>query len=342
MEVPDKDLLHLYRWLWMTRILETRTCDLYKQGTMPELQHASIGQEAIGVGACYGLRRDDYVEPSLRTRAAFLVKGIDPARVMGAMYGKVLGAGRGKSTSHHMGDTSVNMLAGTGIIGGSIAIGVGAALAAKLRKQDSVSVIFFGDGASNRGDFHECVNLAAVLDLPAIFVLENNQYAMSTPVTFSIRVKHLSDRACAYGIPGVTVDGQDVLAVHSAVQEAIARARAGNGPSLIECLTYRWHCHQERDTEDPRPAEELAHWKSRDPIRLLGDLIVAKGAADEAQLKEIEDKSRAEVEDAIKQANEAPYPAPEETLLNVYAPPIESQEAQPTPVPVPVQPGGGR
>jgi len=325
MPINDDDLIKMYRWMALTRVFDQKVCDLQAQKGIPELQHASIGQEAVGVGACYALRRDDLVLPSLRTRAAFLVKGISPERAMAAMFGKANGAGRGKETSHHMGDPELGVVAGTGVVGGQIPVGVGIALGCKMQKSDRVSMTFFGDGATNRGDFHEGLNLAAVLNVPAIFVCENNQYAMSTPMSHHMLIPRVSDRAASFGMPGVTVDGNDVVAVYEAAQQAIARARAGEGPTLLECVTYRWRGHSERDLMPRYRSEaEVEQWKKMCPIKRLRDRMVSGGAVAAELLDEIDREVEAVVDGAIEFSERSPYPAPEEALNNAYATEVRS------------------
>jgi len=323
MSLTDNDLLKMYRWMVLTRCFEERACDLQYKRNLPELEHASIGQEAIGVGACYGLRADDIVHPSLRTRSAFLLRGVTPDRAMAACYGKATGAARGKETSHHMGDMSLGLVAGSGVVGGSIAVAVGTALACKLLDTDRVTLCFFGDGASNRGDFHESLNLAAVQKLPVVFICENNLYALSTPASYHLPIKDVADRAGSYGIPGVVVDGNDVLAVYGAVETAVVRARRQEGPSLLECKTYRWRGHSERDLKQGkgnRPLEEIEMWMNRCPIKRLRDQLLAKSILKEKTVEEIEKEMVAVVDHAVEFAEQSPFPAPEEALNNVYAP----------------------
>lgn len=320
MGLNDDDLIKMYRWMALTRCFDQRVCELQQQRGIPELQHASIGQEAVGVGACYGLRPDDVVLPSLRTRAAFLVKGISPERQMAAMYGKATGAGRGKETSHHMGDRVLGVVAGSGVVGGSIPVGVGVALAAKLQNSDRVCLTFFGDGASNRGDFHESMNLAAVYKLPIIFMVENNLYALSMSIKRHLPIENVAERAAGYGMQGVTVDGNDVVAVYEAVEQAIARARAGDGPSLVECKTYRWRGHSERDVKQVyRTKEEVEQFKAFCPIKRLRERLLSKGALKVELLDEIDAEVSQVVDRAVEYAESSPYPSPEEALNNVYA-----------------------
>ena len=322
MTLKDDDLMQMYRWMVLTRWFEQRACDLQYQRNLPELEHASIGQEAIGVGACYGLHPDDIVVPSLRTRAAFLVRGVTPERAMAAIYGKATGAARGKETSHHMGDKTLGLVAGSGVVGGSIAVAVGTALACKLLNTSRVTLCFFGDGASNRGDFHESLNLAAVQKVPAVFICENNQYALSTPISYHLPIANVADRAASYGIPGAVVDGNDVVAVHDAVQQAVARARKQEGPSLLECKTYRWRGHSERDLKQGsyyRTSEEVEQWKARCPIKRLREQLLSAGVLSDATVRLIDEEMIQVVDKAVAFAEQSPYPAPEEALENVYA-----------------------
>ncbi len=319
-ELKKKDCLEMYRWLYLTRRTEERMVEYHHHSPLTELPHVSIGQEAISVGACYNLRQDDLILPSLRTRGAFLVKGISSRRMMAGAFAKVTGSGRGKNTSHHLGDRQCGVIAGSGIVGGHIPLGVGTALAAKLHKQDYVSVVFFGDGATNRGDFHESLNMAAIWKLPVVFVCENNMYAISTPVSYHVAVPDIANRAAAYGMPGIVVDGNDVLAVYKEAQAAYERARRGEGPTLLECKTYRWRGHSERDPRDGRPPEEVAAWKEKCPLKKFRDFLLAEQWAVAAELDTIEEDVKTEVEDAIRFAEESPYPPPEEALLHAYSP----------------------
>ena len=318
-ELKQTDYMEIYRWLYLTRHTEERMVEYHHHSPLTELPHVSIGQEAISVGACYNLRADDLILPSLRTRGAFLVKGVSSRQMMAGAFAKVTGSGRGKNTSHHLGDRKVGVIAGSGIVGGHIPLGVGTALAAKLKKKDYVSVVFFGDGASNRGDFHEALNLAAIWKLPVVFICENNLYAISTPASYHVAIKDIADRAAGYGMPGVVVDGNDVLAVYEAAQKAYDRARNGEGPTLLECKTYRWRGHSERDPRDGRPPEEVESWKQRCPLKKFKEYLLSEKIATEFDLEQIEATVRAEVEDAVKFAEDSPFPPAEEALLHTYA-----------------------
>jgi len=228
-ELERKKLLSIHRMMQLTRSFEMKVAKLNIQKGVPETPHLCIGQEAVGVGSCYAIRNDDYVLPSLRGRSVFLAKGIEPKVLMAGVLGKITGPAKGKWPAHHMGDLDKGILVGSLLIGSQIPIAVGAALAIKMKKKDQVCVCYFGDGASNRGDFHEGLNLAAILDLPVIFLCENNLYAIDTPVERSMRIKDISVRAGAYGMPGRSIDGNDVLGVYKAVKDAADRARSGGG-----------------------------------------------------------------------------------------------------------------
>lgn len=319
--IPDRTTLtRMYELMLQTRMFEERLMLLHQEGRAPGVLHPSIGQEAIGVGTVAGLESDDVVIPSLRNRAAFFAKGSTLREMMAADYLKDSAPARGKETAHHMGDPAKGILVGSGVLAASVPVAVGAALSFKLRRQPNVALVTFGDGASNLGDVHEAMNLAAVLDLPVIFVIENNQIALSTPVEHHSRSKNLADRAAGYGMAGEVVDGTDVVAVYSATQRAIARARAGEGPSLLEVRAYRWLGHTERD--DPtahRSVNERNKWLERCPIESLRRTLVSLDCLDEQADRALREAIEASIEDAIVFAEAAPPPAPSQALTDVYA-----------------------
>ena len=322
MELTQEDLLAIYRWMVLTRVLDLRICDLLKERTVPEGQHASTGQEAVGVGACYGLRPDDVVSPALRSRAARLVRGITPRETMAAILGKATGgAARGKHVSRHMGDMKRGIIPCTASVGAIVAVATGAGLACKLNGSGQVVVAFFGDGASNAGVFHESLNCAAIFRLPVIYVCENNQYAISTHVSKSMMVGNIADRAAAYGMSGRIVDGNDVLAVYAATQEAVQRARDGRGPSLLECKTYRWRGHTEMNAPKSfrLPGDDYDQWLDRCPIKHLKEHLRRETVVEDAELARIEAQVSDEVEDAVQFAIDSPRPAHEEIFTDVYA-----------------------
>lgn len=314
----SSDLIGMYRLMTLTREFELRVAKIYSQKGLPENPHSCVGEEAIGVGSCYGLRRNDFVLPSLRGRSIFLAKGVPPSILMAGVYGKATGPSKGKWTAHHMGDLELGVLAGSLLIGSQFPIATGAGLAFKLKKTDQVCLCYFGDGAANRGDFHEGLNLAAILKLPVIFICNNNLYAIDMPMEKAMLVKEISLRAQGYGMPGRTVDGNDVLEVYEAVQEAVERARGGGGPSLIECKTYRLRPHCER-YQETRPREELEYWWGRCPLKNFQAHLFEKKILDEESARRIEEEVKEKVEEAVKFAEASPYPQPEEIFEDVYA-----------------------
>lgn len=317
-DLPASDLLALYRLIALTREFEMRVAKIATQQSIVETPHLCVGEEAIGVGACYGLRRGDFVLPTLRGRSVFLTKGISPAHLMAGVFGKATGPARGKWTSHHMGDLDKGILAGSLIIGSQFPTAVGAAMTFKLRKTDQVCLCFFGDGASNRGDFHEGLNMAAVLNLPVVFICENNGYALYTPVEQNLRIKDISLRAQGYGMPGVTIDGNDVLEVHYTVKDAIDRARSGGGPSLIECKTYRLRPHCEK-FQEIRPKEELDRCWEFCPLDRYREDLVERGVLDPETDRKMLQEIKEEIDRAVKFAEESPFPEPDEIFNDVYA-----------------------
>jgi acetoin:2,6-dichlorophenolindophenol oxidoreductase subunit alpha len=319
MELPEKDLLAMYRWMVLDRVFEEKTFELLKLGKLVGFHHPNIGQEAVDVGSCYRLRKDDTIMPTHRGKGKYLLKGVDMKTLMAGMFGRRNGSGKGRGPASHSGDNSIGLLAGTGLIGSGIPLSTGAALAMKLRKLDSVALHFFGDGASNRGDFHESLNMAGVMKLPIVYVCDNNCYAMTVPAACAMAIQDISIRAAGYGFPGITVDGNDVLAVYEATQAAIARARKGEGPTLIECKTYRWLGHSINDPAIYRSAEEVESWKQKCPIKRFEGTLRGKGLLDDPKIKEVYRTVNEEIEESIRFAEASPLPLPEDTLLGVYA-----------------------
>jgi TPP-dependent pyruvate/acetoin dehydrogenase alpha subunit len=319
MEITEKDLLQMYRWMVLDRKFEERTFELLKLGKLVGFHHPNVGQEAVDVGTCYGLRKDDTIMPTHRGKGKYLLKGVDIKVMMAGMFGRRNGSGKGRGPASHSGDNSIGLLAGTGLIGSGIPISTGAALAMKLKKKDSVALHFFGDGASNRGDFHEALNIAGVLKLPIVYVCDNNCYAMSVPQSCAMAIADIAIRAAGYGFPGVVVDGNDLLAVYEATREAISRARRGEGPTLIECKTYRWMGHSINDPAVYRSAEEVEGWKKKCPVKRFEAVLRRKGLLDDDKTGEIDRSVQEEIEEAVRFAEVSPLPLPEDTLLGVYA-----------------------
>jgi acetoin:2,6-dichlorophenolindophenol oxidoreductase subunit alpha len=324
-----QDLLDMYRWMVLTRAYEDKAQELWSKGLVVESLHGSQGQEAIGVGAACALGKDDVLCPSLRTRAAFFVRGIPVRQFLAGMLAKATGAAHGKATAHHMGYKAGGIIPGSALVGSHIPVATGAALAFQYRGEDRVSACFFGDGATERGDFHEGLNFAAVMKLPAIYIIENNLWAEFTPIAKHFVGKSLAARAEGYGFPGVTVDGNDLLAVYDAVAEAATRARAGEGPTLIECMTYRQkgHSSSHPPTEGRDPAEVEA-WLQKDPIDRFRAELVRLGHADDATFAEIKASVDKEIEDAVQFAIDSPAPDPSELYKDVYAAPAAGEGAR--------------
>ena len=317
--VQTEKALGMYEMMLRIREFEEKAAQLFQQGKLPGFLHSSVGQEAVAVGVIAALRRDDYVTSTHRGHGHVVAKGADLVRMFAELYGKATGYCRGKGGSMHIMDFSLGILGANGIVGGGIPIAVGAGLSVQLRRTDQVVACFFGDGAANNGAFHEGLNLAAIWELPVVFVCENNQYAESTPQRTSARVP-LHQRAAAYGMPGEALDGNDVEAVYEAACRAVARARQGEGPTLLVCDTYRWYGHYVGDPAVYRPAEEVEAWKQRDPVARYARRLVERGVATPAELEAIRAKVVGEVDEAARTAETHPDPDPGSIFEDIYAP----------------------
>ncbi|MGB9713591.1 MAG: pyruvate dehydrogenase (acetyl-transferring) E1 component subunit alpha [Candidatus Bathyarchaeales archaeon] len=309
----------MFRKMLEIRFFEEKVFELYAQNLVPGTIHLYAGEEAVAVGVCSNLRKDDYITSTHRGHGHCLAKGADPKRVMAEILGKKTGYCKGKGGSMHIADFSIGMLGATAVVGAGIPIAVGAGLSIKLRGTDHVVACFFGEGASNQGTFHEGINMAAIWNLPAIFVCENNLYAMGTRQSMVMKIENIADRAVAYGIPGKVVDGNDIYAVYEVSREAVERARKGEGPTLIECKTYRHKGHSRVDPARYRPKEEVEAWLAKDPIRRFKERLLQTKMLTEAEIAKIESETSATIEEAVKFAKESPFPAPEEALEDVYA-----------------------
>jgi len=325
MELDHNRLIEMYRRLLRIRIFEETVVNLQTKGEFPGAAHTSIGQEGEIVGACMALRDDDYMVGNHRSHGHPIGKGADLRGLMAEVMGRNTGVDHGKGGSMHLADFKIGSLGETSIVGSGIPVAVGAALGSKMMKTDRVCLCFFGDGAANEGAFHEGLNLAAVWKLPAIFLCENNFYAVTTPIALTLAVKDVATRAQAYEMPGVIVDGQDAVAVFAAVSEAVERARAGLGPSLIEAKTYRYLEHSV-GMRVPRGAyrsdEEIAQWKKRDPIVIHRSALISNRVAGEQEVIEIEAQVRAEVDAAVEYARQSEFPNPAEAFDHLYTNPI--------------------
>lgn len=321
MPLESQQLLDMYRQMVSIREFDRRAVEEFHAGNIPGVVHAYLGQEAIAVGVCAALRRDDKIVSTHRGHGHTIAKGADMKLMMAELFGRSNGYCHGKGGSMHIADFSVGMLGANGIVGAGMPIATGAALAAQIEKSDRVAVAFFGDGASNEGSFHGSLNLASVWKLPAIFICENNRWAVSVPATYALSVDDVATRASSYNIPGVTIDGIDVLAVYETMTQAVRRARAGEGPTLIECKTYRWRIHAEQrgNPQDPRPNGEVEQAQRHDPIVVFAAKLLEQGIATAADLQRLNDAAAAAVEDAIAFAKASPLPRPEDALTDVFA-----------------------
>lgn len=299
------------------RTFEEKVGDLFAAGKIPGFTHLSIGQEGIPTGVCAALRPEDYIVSNHRGHGHTIAKGARLNLMMAEIFGKATGVCRGKGGSMHIADFSVGMLGANGVVGGGFSIATGAGLSIKLRGTDQVAVCFFGDGAANRGTFHEAVNMAAVWKLPVVFVCENNQYASTTAFRATCPVADIADRSVGYGIPGVKVDGNDVTRVAEAAEEAVGRARHGGGPTLLECKTYRMRGHFVGDPERYRTREEVQSYGRLDPIRRLAERLIAAGVAP-GTLEEVQARACAAVEQAVQFAEESPFPQPADALTDLF------------------------
>ncbi len=316
--------LVLYEQMVLIRRFELAAQKQYKAGRMPGFIHLYVGEEAVAVGICAHLRRDDWITSTHRGHGHAIAKGVDPKTVLAELYGKATGCCGGRGGSMHLYDPAVGLFGTNGFVGGGIPATVGVGLGAKVRKTDQVAVAFFGDGATNHGAFHESVNLATAQNAPVIFVCENNLYATATPLTLATKNPEIASRAVAYGLPGVAVDGNDVLAVWEVTRQAVERARQGGGPTLIEAKTYRTVGHHEGDplVGTYRNQEELDAWKKRCPILRFGKWLVAGGMATDEQLREIDERAGARIEAAVEFAESSPLPDAVTANDHVWASPV--------------------
>src|ERR1700674_675033 len=318
-KLAPEQLLEMFYWLKLIRGFDERLSILVKQGKVRSGVYSGIGQEAIIVGTCFGLRKEDYICPLHRDLGAFLMKGVDARVMMSQMFAKDTGLSKGRDSALHSGVSELGIFGNTSMLGVNLPVAAGLGLTFKIEKGDNVVIAYFGEGASNTGDFHEALNFAGVHRLPIIFVCENNQYAYSVPVEKSMAIDDVADRAEGYGFDGVAINGNDVLAVYQSTQGALARARAGEGPTLIECKTYRWHGHSEHDKAFYRTDAELAMWRSRDPIPTFTTYLTGLHVLTDDKAAEIEARVKQTIDDAVDFAQSAPDPNPEDAVTDLYA-----------------------
>lgn len=324
--VPAATMLRLFESMLRIRLFEEKAAELFKKGLVKGTAHSYAGEEAIAAGTCLNLGPDDYVGSYHRGHGHCLAKGARVDRMLAELMGKATGYCRGLGGSMHIADLERNILGANGIVGATMPLGGGAALAAKYRGTGQVAVAFFGDGASNQGVFHEALNLATVWKLPMVFVCENNQYALNTSIHQTTSVERIAMRSAAYGVPGVTIDGNDAIEVHQVVGEAIERARAGHGPSLVEALTWRWGPHSMRaNLREPRSDEEMKAWKARDPLIRHAERMTAAQVPQE-DIATIRRAVEKEIDDGVAFAMGSPEPSPAILDSAVYAPHADHQE----------------
>nr|WP_325251326.1 thiamine pyrophosphate-dependent dehydrogenase E1 component subunit alpha [Amylibacter sp.] len=310
------------RKMYLIRKFEEGAEDSYTRGLIHGTMHLSIGQEASAVGACVGLSDSDKITSTHRGHGHCVAKGADMGRMFAEFFGKETGYCRGRGGSMHIADVEKGNLGANGIVGGGLPIAVGAALSAKRLGTGAVTVCFFGDGANNEGAFHEALNMASVWKLPVVFFCENNRYGMSTSTERSTSVKQIADRAAGYSMPGVTVDGNDFSAVAEAMATATQRAKAGDGPSLIESMTYRWRGHSKSDRNRYRTKEEIADWMDRDPIPRMAEMLIAHGVMDAEGVTAMENDADQTIAQAIEFATNSPAPNVADLTRDVYTRPL--------------------
>jgi TPP-dependent pyruvate/acetoin dehydrogenase alpha subunit len=319
-KLTRSQLLSLLFGLKRIRIFEDALSKMSRQGRIVGGVYLGRGQEAIGVGTCFGLRMDDIVSPIHRDMGVFLLKGMPMRKLLCQILGRAAGPSRGKDSWSHTGDIDLNILASSSMLGSSVPIACGAAMARQMQGRDSVAVTYFGEGSTARGDIHEGMNMAAIYHLPVIFICENNYWAYSTPVSREMGDTRIARRASSYGMSGSSVDGNDVLAVVEEMTTAIDRARLGQGPTFIECRTYRMLGHSEHDNPTYVPKEELEEWVARDPISRFRQWLIDNERLTTDEEQRMQDQIEAEVADARRYAEAQPFPEGPSTLEGVYAP----------------------
>src|SRR6059058_2169605 len=317
-KLAPEQLLEMFYWLKLMRAFDLRLSILVKQGKVRSGVYTGIGQEAIIVGTCFALRKEDFICPLHRDLGSFLMKGVEPRAMMSQMFGKAAGLSKGRDSALHSGVNELGIFGNTSMLGSNLPVAAGLALTFKMEKTDNVVIAYFGEGASNTGDFHEALNFAGVQQLPVVFICENNQYAYSVPSEKSMAIDDVADRAHGYGFDGVAINGNDVLAVYQATLGALARARGGDGPTLVECKTYRWHGHSEHDKAFYRTDEELAMWKSRDPLPTFTSYLTHMSVLTPEKEREVDERIKNVLDEAVRFAEDSPDPAPEEAVTDIY------------------------
>jgi len=325
-EISKDKLSWIYERMRLIREFENRAAELFAQGKVPGFVHLYAGEEAIAVGVCALLSDRDYITSTHRGHGHCIAKGVDIKEMMCELYGKKNGSCNGKGGSMHIADVDKGMLGANGIVGAGGPLACGAGLTAKIKETDQVTICFFGDGAAEQGTMHESMNLASIWKLPVVFVCENNGYAQTTPLCYHCAAEDVADRATAYNMPGFAVDGTDLFAVHEAADEAIARARRGEGPTLIECKAFRYYGHFEGDNLSYYTEEEQAEQKARDPLDKFIKRVVDRKLISTEKLEEIDARAKAVIDEAVQLAEKSPYPDVDQVMTDVY---VSYQEVMP-------------
>jgi len=315
----ENNRVDLLRQMLLSRHFDEKVNDLYAEGKVHGTAHFYVGQESVAVGAIAALKEGDVITSTHRGHGHAIAFGLDVDRMAAELLGQATGYCHGKGGSMHIADVTVGMLGANGIVGGSMGIVCGAAWAFKRRGQDNAAICFFGEGAANEGIFHEALNIAAIWKLPVVFLCENNQYGMSMSVERATAIENISDRAAAYGMPGVTVAGTELDEVYKATLEALERARAGEGPTLLEAITYRYLGHSKSDANLYRTREEIQTWRKQDPIQRFAAVLEGEGVLQEDEWQRLDEEAKQRIEEAFEKASKEPDPEPESALEDVYA-----------------------
>ena len=320
MPIDNEDLKIMFRRMLTIRRFEERAIREYQEGNIYGFIHSYIGQEAIAAGVCFHLGDDDRIVSNHRGHGHCIAKGADMKRMMAEIYGRKTGYCKGKGGSMHIADFEIGMLGANGIVGAGLPIATGSALAAQLERKEGVSAVFFGDGACGEGEFHESLNLASIWKLPIVYVCENNMYGVNTPTSYSMAAENVADRASAYSMPGEVADGNNLFTVYETAERAVKRARAGEGPSLIEFRTYRWRAHFEGGgMPDLRPVDELEEWKKKCPVAFMERHLLESGIMSGEELKDLNAEIMSLVQEAVEFAQQSPDPDPEDALEDIFA-----------------------
>ena len=316
--LPKENLVKLLTTMMRSRAFDQKIIDLFTQGFIPGFTHVGIGQEAIAAGVCSHLHQKDNIFTTHRGHIQAVAKGMDVKRAMAEIFGKETGFCKGRGGSMHLADKSIGLMGSTAIVGAGIPIATGAALSFQLQETGQIAVCFFGDGAVYHGTFNESLNMASIWKLPIVYCCENNGWSQFSPQTLTTNVLDVATRAAAYALPGVTIDGDNVLAVSEAAEEAINRARKGDGPTLLECKTHRWYGHFVGDAQPYRTEEDLEACRKSDPIAKFAAKLIAEKVLTPDEVKAAQQKAQTEIDEAVKFAEESPLPKVEELLANVY------------------------